>query len=116
MPWCPWRPEEAVGAPGTRVTDNCEPLLCGCWESKLSPQEEEAVSLVTETAVQPLKVRFKVLKTRVCICSETQVKGRKDTALSAGAVSYHNFYFSPFEYFLSSISYFEDGKILVFFT
>lgn len=29
--WSPWRAEEFVGASGTRVTDDCEPIYRG-WE------------------------------------------------------------------------------------
>jgi hypothetical protein len=44
--WHPWRPED-IRSPGTGVTDGCE-LLCGCWELKLGPLEEQAVLLTGE--------------------------------------------------------------------
>lgn len=36
--------EEAVGSPGTGVTDSCEPL-CGCWELNLCHLQEQPVLL-----------------------------------------------------------------------
>ena len=69
--------EEGMETPGTRVIGNCEPLLCGCWESKLSRLEEHAVSQITRTSVLSLQGKLKALKTHVCICTETSVKGGK---------------------------------------
>lgn len=42
--WCPQRPEEDVGGPGTRVVGGSEPP-CQCWELKLSPPEGQPVLL-----------------------------------------------------------------------
>lgn len=42
---------EAIGSPGTRVTDDCEPPW-KCWGSNLGPQED---SSVTSLAPGPLK-------------------------------------------------------------
>lgn len=42
--WCPQRPEEDVGDPGTRVVGGSEPP-CQCWELKLSPLEGQPVLL-----------------------------------------------------------------------
>lgn len=34
--WCLQRPEEGIGAPGTRNTDGCE-LPCACWGPNPGP-------------------------------------------------------------------------------
>ena len=46
---------EAVGSPGTGVTDRCE-LPCGCWELSPGPLEEQPVFLSTEPPLQLLSV------------------------------------------------------------
>jgi hypothetical protein len=37
---CSQKPEEAIGTPGTRVTDSCE-LLHGFWELNLGSLEKQ---------------------------------------------------------------------------
>jgi hypothetical protein len=48
---CSQKTEEGTGSPGTGVADGCE-LPCGCWESNLSPLEEQAVLLTAEPCLQ----------------------------------------------------------------
>lgn len=47
--WYPWKPEEVMGYPGARVTD--EPL-CRCWRSTLDPIEEKPGFLTAEASLQ----------------------------------------------------------------
>jgi hypothetical protein len=47
-----WRPKEGIGSPGTQVSGVCKPL-CGCWDSNLSPLEEQSVLLTAEPSLQP---------------------------------------------------------------
>jgi hypothetical protein len=49
---CQQRLEEGTESPGPRVTGGCE-LLCGSWDSKLGPLEEQPVLLTTESSLQP---------------------------------------------------------------
>lgn len=43
--WCPWRPAEGVGWPGTRLIGCCEPTDCrGCWKWDSDPLEEQQVA------------------------------------------------------------------------
>jgi len=49
--WCPQRPEEGIGVPRATVTDGYKPP-CGCWESNLSPLEEQPVLLTFELSLQ----------------------------------------------------------------
>jgi hypothetical protein len=60
--WCLQRSEEGIQSPGTGDTDACEPL-CGCWELKLGPLEEQ-VLLTALTSPAPnyiLKSAYKVV-------------------------------------------------------
>lgn len=41
-----WRPEEGIGSPGIRVTDDCE-LSRGCLESNPGLLQEQSVLLIT---------------------------------------------------------------------
>lgn len=41
---CPWKPEEGIGTPVTRVGGGCEPLH-GCWLSNPSLLQEQYVLL-----------------------------------------------------------------------
>jgi hypothetical protein len=43
---CPWMPEDSIGSPETGVTEGCE-SPCWCWDSNLSPLEEQPVLLTT---------------------------------------------------------------------
>ena len=52
--WCPLRPDEGIGSPGTRVTDSCE-LPHGCWKSNMgSLKEQPVLALNAEPPLQPL--------------------------------------------------------------
>lgn len=37
--WCPQRPEQGTGRPGTEFLDDCEPPS-GFWEANLGPLKE----------------------------------------------------------------------------
>lgn len=41
------------GSPGTGIPEGCEPL-CGCWELKPHPLEEQLAILTPEPSLQPL--------------------------------------------------------------
>lgn len=44
---CAWhlqRPDKGIRSPGSGITDGCD-WLCGCWELKLSPLEEQQALL-----------------------------------------------------------------------
>ena len=43
--------KERLPDPLDGVTDGCEPL-CGCWETKPGPLEEQPVHLPTESSLQ----------------------------------------------------------------
>jgi hypothetical protein len=58
---------EAVGSPGTGVTDRCE-LPCGCWELSPGPLEEQPVLLTTEPSLQPF-ITFFFFQDRVSLYS-----------------------------------------------
>lgn len=38
--WCPWRPVENIGSPGTGITDSYE-NACGCWKLNPDPLQEQ---------------------------------------------------------------------------
>ena len=59
---------EAVGSPGTGVTDRCE-LPCGCWELNPGLLEEQPVLLTTKLSLQLPKY----ITTFVCLFFETRV-------------------------------------------
>lgn len=50
--WCPWRPEEGAGSPGTGVTGICEPS-CGCWEPNPGYVPEKQVFLTPGLSLTP---------------------------------------------------------------
>lgn len=50
--WCPKRPEEVVGSAGTVGKDCCE-LTYWCWESNLSPLEDQPMFLTAQQTLQP---------------------------------------------------------------
>lgn len=56
--WCPRRPEEGIGSPGTGVTDDWE-SPCGCWESNPVPLVEQQVFLTAQLPLQPVLLTFK---------------------------------------------------------
>lgn len=46
--WCPQKSEEGIRfLPGIEITDGCK-VLCGCWESHLSPLQKQLVLLIVE--------------------------------------------------------------------
>lgn len=49
--WCLQRPEEGIKSPGARIPGGSE-LTCGCYESNLSPLEEQQVLLADELSLQ----------------------------------------------------------------
>lgn len=49
--WCPQRPEEDAGSPGTGVTEDCE-LLCECSKLNPGPFQEQLVLLSTDPSLQ----------------------------------------------------------------
>lgn len=52
-PWCLQRSEEGgVRSPGTRRVNGSEPI-CGCWELKLDPLQEQQVLLIAEPSLLP---------------------------------------------------------------
>lgn len=50
MLW-PWRREESISSPGTRVTNGCD-LPCGCWDSNPGSLEKQPVLLTTGSFCQ----------------------------------------------------------------
>jgi len=50
---CPCRLKEAIGFPGTGVTDRGCELPCGRCDTNLGPQEEHPVLLTTQPSLQP---------------------------------------------------------------
>lgn len=64
---CPVWPEEGNGFPGTGVKDGYE-LLCGSWEAKPGPLEEQSMFSAAKPSLHPNPLSFllealKVLKT-----------------------------------------------------
>jgi hypothetical protein len=47
-----------VRSPGTGVTDGCEPPLCGCWELKPGPLQEQPVLLSHLSSLSLLSVLY----------------------------------------------------------
>lgn len=60
--WCPWGSEGGIRAPGTGVTDGCEPPR-GCWELDLGWLGEQQMLLTTESSLQPQTVIFSSFET-----------------------------------------------------
>lgn len=58
--WYPWRPEEGIVCPGTRVTGGEPPH--GCWESKPDLLQEQLMLLTAEPSLQPLDLFYFILR------------------------------------------------------
>jgi hypothetical protein len=64
---CLQKPEGGARSLGTEVTDSCE-LPSGCWESSLSPLEEQPVLVTTEPFLQTCQLFLGVGWGRVFPC------------------------------------------------
>lgn len=81
--------KRAPGAPGTGVTDGCEPS-CGCWESSPDPLPQQPVLLTTEPALQPKVLLLTASPWRALLDhSYTHVRGQfKEDCAGQGAALY----------------------------
>lgn len=70
--WCPKRPEEGIGFPGTGVKDDCEPPF-GCWTLNPSFLPEQVFFTVPQNLFFCTHYRTKFISL-VCIFSAWHMK------------------------------------------
>jgi hypothetical protein len=68
--WCPLKPAEGIGFPGSEVADRHE-LPCRFWELSSGPLEKQPVLLTTNVFLQP--TGFERVCVYVCVCVSSLV-------------------------------------------